>query len=385
MSSKRKSPPTKLQEGEGGGPLPPLGGGSDGGGLTDLDETSSNNLSDGEDIGAGGGTMVNNSSAFYKLSESSSPSVSGSELDDGLDDDRTPPPTKRMYSEAPNLLMPTLSVAERRRNSSECSSPTSDIKTLHYNNNSSLHNNNSSSHPMKRSMDDVLKRLTSKINNSTIKEEKRPTPSSTPNSTNNSDVEPTAAIQQALSGDNFVEKDRKLSELILQLQMVREQLISQQQQQQQQDTKVRSLLSRCKFNSVERIKTSSKKEQTTPSQRPSDNPGKCQHDALLYDEAGIEWRPNGARISGDKPRLVSVAASEGVSQLEREIGNDKARASPPPPGYDTSTNATPAGTPGLITILLARAEGALLFRYTCQRAGYAHDIETAFQLKNLPE
>ncbi|XP_044255104.1 transcription factor SOX-13 isoform X2 [Tribolium madens] len=237
MSSKRKSPPTKLQEGEGGGPLPQLGGGSDGGGLTDLDETSSNNLSDGEDIGAGGGTMVNNSSAFYKLSESSSPSVSGSELDDGLDDDRTPPPSKRMYSEAPNLLMPTLNVAERRRNSSECSSPTSDIKTLHYNNNSSLHNNNSSSHPMKRSMDDVLKRLTSKINNSTIKEEKRPTPSSTPNSTNNSDVEPTAAIQQALSGDNFVEKDRKLSELILQLQMVREQLISQQQQQQQQDTK----------------------------------------------------------------------------------------------------------------------------------------------------
>lgn len=45
------------------------------------------------------------------------------------------------------------------------------------------------------------------------------------------DVEPTAAIHQALSGDNFMEKDRKLSELISQLQMVREQLITQQQQQ----------------------------------------------------------------------------------------------------------------------------------------------------------
>jgi hypothetical protein len=260
MSSKRKSPPTKLQEGTndgGGAPLPPtiVGSGSDGGGLTDLDETSSNNLSDvgEEDIGAGSGTMVNNSSAFYKLSESSSPSVSGSEVDDGIDEDRTPPPSKtaRMCSEAPsNVLTPSgisalsLHGDERRRNSSECSSPTSDIKTsIHYNNNnSSLHNNNSSSHPMKRSMDDVLKRLTSKINNSTIKEEKRPTPSSSPNSTHNSDVEPTAAIQQALSGDNYMEKDRKLSELIFQLQMVREQLLSQQQQQ-QDASKVRQSIS----------------------------------------------------------------------------------------------------------------------------------------------
>lgn len=209
MSSKRKSPPTKLQEGsspaDGGGAfLPPtiVGSGSDGGGLTDLDETSSNNLSDigEEDIGGRsgiGGTMVNNSSVFYKLSESSSPSVSGSEVDDVIDDDRTPPPSKtaRMCSEAPNNLLMSTSISalslrgdERRRNSSECSSPTNDLKTsLNYNNNnSSLHNNNSSLHPMKRSMDDVLKRLTSKINSSTIKEEKRPTPSSTPNSTHNS-------------------------------------------------------------------------------------------------------------------------------------------------------------------------------------------------------
>lgn len=43
------------------------------------------------------------------------------------------------------------------------------------------------------------------------------------------DLESTAAIQQALSGDNIMEKDRKLSELILQLQMVREQLLQQQE------------------------------------------------------------------------------------------------------------------------------------------------------------
>lgn len=204
MSSKRKSPPTKLHEGTNSAsdtaaaPLPPtiVGSGSDGGGLTDLDETSSNNLSDiGEEDT---NTMVNNTNTFYKLSESSSPSVSGSEMDDGLDEDRPPSKTARiMCSEQPNNLLMSSSISaltlhteqsDRRRNSSECSSPNSDIKTnIHYNNNnSSLHNNNSSSHPIKRSMDDVIKRLSSKINSSTIKEEKRPTPSSTPNSTHNS-------------------------------------------------------------------------------------------------------------------------------------------------------------------------------------------------------
>ncbi|KAF5274296.1 hypothetical protein FQR65_LT04414 [Abscondita terminalis] len=256
MSSKRKSPPTKLQEGgtgiEEAAPLPPtiIGGGSDGGGLTDLDETSSNNLSDlGEEDPT---TMVSNSTAFYQLSESPSASGSGSDVDDGIEEDRTPPNKKQrmVYTDAhnSNLLVPGAISAmalhhndqlrqeseNRRRNSSECSSPSSDIKTsMHYNNNnSSLHNNNSSSHSVKRSMDDVLKRLTSKMNNSTIKEEhKRPTPSTTPNSIHNSDVESAAALQQALSGDNILEKERKLSEMILQLQMVREQLLSQQQQE----------------------------------------------------------------------------------------------------------------------------------------------------------
>lgn len=46
------------------------------------------------------------------------------------------------------------------------------------------------------------------------------------------DVEGAAAtIQQALSGENFLEKERRLSEMILQLQIVREQLLSQQQHQ----------------------------------------------------------------------------------------------------------------------------------------------------------
>ncbi|XP_074026130.1 transcription factor Sox102F isoform X2 [Leptinotarsa decemlineata] len=246
MSSKRKSPPTKLHEGANSAEtITSLhshqpGSGSEGGNLTDLDETSSNNLSDicEEDTT----TMVHSSNAFYKLSESSSPgSVSGSEAEE-VEEDRTPPnkTARIMCSSEPNILMSSSIQAlslhnepERRRNSSECSSPNSDVKTnIHYNNNnSSLLNNNSFSHPLKRSMDDVLKRLTSKINNSTIREEKRPTPSSTPNSIHNSDVEPTTAIQQALSGDNIMEKDRKLSELIFQLQMVREQLLTQQQQE----------------------------------------------------------------------------------------------------------------------------------------------------------
>lgn len=200
MSSKRKSPPTKLQEGS-STEAPPiqtnLGSGSDGGGLTDLDETSSNNLSDicEEDTN----TMVNTSSAFYnKLSESSSPSGCGSEIDDGLDEDHIPSKTAKISAnDGTHSIMTSVSPCisalslhneemERRRNSSECSSPSSDIKSnFHYNNNNnSLMNNNSSLHPLKRSMDDVLKRLTSKISNSSVREERRPTPSSTPNSHN---------------------------------------------------------------------------------------------------------------------------------------------------------------------------------------------------------
>lgn len=209
MSSKRKSPPTKLQDGvstiDGVAPLPPtiVGGGSDGGGLTDLDETSSNNLSDlGEEDTA---TMLNNTSSFYKLSGSSSPSVSGSEVDDVIEEDRSPPSKKQrmLCQDAANNVLVTGALATmpihvdqvrqendvKRRNSSECSSPTSDMKSnIHYNNNNhSLLNNNSSSHTLKRSMEDVLKRLSSKMNISTLREEnRRPTPPTTPNSSHNS-------------------------------------------------------------------------------------------------------------------------------------------------------------------------------------------------------
>lgn len=48
----------------------------------------------------------------------------------------------------------------------------------------------------------------------------------------NGDHNVTALLQlQSLTGDNFLEKERRLSEMILQLQMVREQLLSQQEQQ----------------------------------------------------------------------------------------------------------------------------------------------------------
>lgn len=206
MSSKRKSPPTKLQEGNTGveevAPLPPtiVSGGSDGGCLTDLDETSSNNLSDIGEEDHHHQAMLNHPPSFYKLSESSSASVSGSEVDDVIEEDRSPPSKRQRVlcpDQSGNLLGPEALAAlhgehlrqeAERRNSSECSSPTSDIKTSihHNNNNNNLPNNNSSSHSVKRSMDDVLKRLTLKMNSSTIKEEKRPTPSTTPNSSHNS-------------------------------------------------------------------------------------------------------------------------------------------------------------------------------------------------------
>jgi hypothetical protein len=40
-----------------------------------------------------------------------------------------------------------------------------------------------------------------------------------------------AALQHVLGGETFVEKERRLSEMILQLQMVRDQLLVQQEQQ----------------------------------------------------------------------------------------------------------------------------------------------------------
>lgn len=247
MSSKRKSPPTKFQEGGGlvtpeddGTVLLPATisvpntlssagcGGSDGGGLTDVDESSSNNVSDVGDEDPPGSSQGATAASLYKLSDSSSSSpVSGSEPEDCPVETHEPsPPSKkqRLLCPAPpqdiefhnnirsslvpppSALLPALSAihlqhehhqyqepvdssGSRRRSSSDCSSPTLDImmkagtvNNHNNNNNSTTHNNNStsSSHPVKRTMDDVLKRLTSKMHISNVRDEKRPTPASTP-------------------------------------------------------------------------------------------------------------------------------------------------------------------------------------------------------------
>lgn len=225
MSSKRKSPPSKLQDGAADTDKPEAG---------TTHEFSDNHESD-------------ENERFYKFSPSSSPRTSISEEEY---EDEQPSKKQRFDTQIDmtnNLLVPSsfLSLHQvndlqaRRRGSSECSSPGAEAKVLGLcNNNNSLLNHNSAlslAPPHKRSMDDVLKRLTSKMNNSTIKEEKRPTPSTTPVKQNNiyfdSDRRGVldAAALQALAGESVLEKERQLSEMILQLQMVREQLLSQQE------------------------------------------------------------------------------------------------------------------------------------------------------------
>lgn len=170
MSSKRKSPPSKLQDGAADTDKPEAG---------TTHEFSDNHESD-------------ENERFYKFSPSSSPRTSISEEEY---EDEQPSKKQRFDTQIDmtnNLLVPSsfLSLHQvndlqaRRRGSSECSSPGAEAKVLGLcNNNNSLLNHNSAlslAAPHKRSMDDVLKRLTSKMNNSTIKEEKRPTPSTTP-------------------------------------------------------------------------------------------------------------------------------------------------------------------------------------------------------------
>ncbi|XP_034836441.1 transcription factor egl-13 [Maniola hyperantus] len=224
MSSKRKSPPSKLQEGAAD---------------TEKSEPGPANL----DFSDPHESDENDHQNFYKFSPSSSPRTSISE-EDTYEDEQ--PSKKQRFDQSldmtNNLLVPSsfLSLHQvsdlqtRRRGSSECSSPGAEAKVLGLcNNNNSLLNHNSAlslAAPHKRSMDDVLKRLTSKMNNSTIKEEKRPTPSTTPVKQNNErrGVLDAAALQ-ALAGESVLEKERQLSEMILQLQMVREQLLAQQE------------------------------------------------------------------------------------------------------------------------------------------------------------
>lgn len=172
MSSKRKSPPSKLQEGavdsekQAAGPA-----------LLDFEESDDTELPQ-----------------YDKFSPSSSTRTSISEEDAPTYEEERPSKKQRFETldMTNNLLVPSsfLSLHQvndlqtRRRGSSECSSPGAEAKVLGLcNNNNSLLNHNSAlslAPPHKRSMDDVLKRLTSKMNNSTIKEEKRPTPSTTP-------------------------------------------------------------------------------------------------------------------------------------------------------------------------------------------------------------
>lgn len=171
MSSKRKSPPSKLQESAAETVKSEPGSASQ-----EFDHQESDD---------------NDHQNFYKFSPSCSTRSSISE-EDTFEDER--PPKKQRFDQnlemTNNLLVPSsfLSLHQndlsRRRGSSECSSPGAEAKVLGLcNNNSLLLNHNSAlsfGPPHKRSMDDVLKRLTSKMNNSTIKEEKRPTPSTTP-------------------------------------------------------------------------------------------------------------------------------------------------------------------------------------------------------------
>ncbi|GFG31132.1 hypothetical protein Cfor_10721, partial [Coptotermes formosanus] len=280
MSSKRKSPPTKFQESGGlvtteensatilpatisvSNTLSSVGcGGSDGGGLTDMEDSSSNNLSEIGDEDPQAATA----GSLYKLSDASSSSpATGSEPDDCPGDSHEPsPPNKkqRLLCPAqqsqdteyhnnsksnlvppPSSLLPALSAihlqqealdsGSRRRSSSDCSSPTLDVMMKS---------------GVKRTMDDVLKRLTSKMHISNMREDKRPTPASTPTGkslgvgehqseaspseavVNSAVMDGAAVLHQALAGETFLEKERRLSEMIRQLQMVREQLLSQQE------------------------------------------------------------------------------------------------------------------------------------------------------------
>ena len=77
-----------------------------------------------------------------------------------------------------------LLLESQKRNASERNSPNAELlrsSSINNNNNHVLHNNNNN---LKRaansSIEDVLKRLTSKMNNSTLREDSRPTPSTTP-------------------------------------------------------------------------------------------------------------------------------------------------------------------------------------------------------------
>ncbi|KAF6217192.1 hypothetical protein GE061_001546 [Apolygus lucorum] len=209
MSSKRKSPPSKLQEGS-----------------EDSDKVNGE-----EEKGA--------ANMFYKLGSGSSGSSELEELLPAPDDELLSPPNKKRLLEngeeqafRGKMHLPYQNLVAPPAPFERPDSPDKGVHHLNNNNTTVNHNNNLTTG--KRSMDDVLKRLTSKMNNSTIKEErsKRRSPEKTSVSDQTEGEESNSLINlQALTGESLLEKERRLSEMILQLQMVREQLLNQQEQQ----------------------------------------------------------------------------------------------------------------------------------------------------------
>ncbi|XP_024942467.1 transcription factor Sox-5 isoform X2 [Cephus cinctus] len=146
-------------------------------------------------------------------------------------------------------------------NNNNTVAPNDNNNTVTQNNNNNNNGAAATAVGTKRSMDDVLKRLTCKMNSGSLSLQddstrRTPPPSSTPTSHNthssssssiSNSVAPSppgagrlqntegqqdgaAALQRVLCAESFVEKERRLSEMILQLQMLREQLLQQQDQ-----------------------------------------------------------------------------------------------------------------------------------------------------------
>lgn len=149
MSSKRKSPPTKLHEGAQDFSV----AGNNGDAHSPVRENG--DLAVGGAVGDDSGDEAAPATAAF--GEDKTPETSGQEEEEDEEDEE---------HEAPRG-------AKKQRLQFDA-----ELKGL--NNNSSSLNHNSLL--PKRTMDDVLKRLTSKMNHSTIKEEhRRPTPATTPN------------------------------------------------------------------------------------------------------------------------------------------------------------------------------------------------------------
>ncbi|XP_063992568.1 transcription factor SOX-5 isoform X2 [Diachasmimorpha longicaudata] len=290
MSSKRKSPPTKLSEGGGGV-----------GTVAGAEEEEDTTTSVAGDILSTIGTInpvdyrrddttdrlqdcdYTHQRGDCESSVCSSPGTSDHDYQDSPSSSPNSPPNKRQrlpfnnnqetnssYQHSQyNHQNPGSILGQEAAGSSECGSPPvlhndpyyTHHHSLHNNNNTVTHNNNTSNNggsataaASKRSMDDVLKRLTCKVNSGalSLQDDRRTPPlSSTPNHnthsinsvSNSLTASPTAtgrspntdtnqdgvaALHRVLCADSFAEKERRLSEMIMQLQYIREQLLQQQ-------------------------------------------------------------------------------------------------------------------------------------------------------------